>query len=89
MVVRHAELGVAIPETLRTCAIDWLEHEEIDWDEETKRRLRREKEIALLRRARARRRLASSRDQSDRVILGQENQPWRNDEPSRSTAWTR
>ena len=50
MVVRHAELGVAIPEPLRLRAIDWLENEEIDWDEETKRRLRREKEIALLRR---------------------------------------
>ena len=38
------------PEPLRERAIDWLEGEEIDWDEETKRRLRREKEIALLRR---------------------------------------
>ena len=50
VVVRHAELGVAIPEPLRLRAIDWLENEEIDWEEETKRRLRREKEIALLRR---------------------------------------
>ena len=51
VVVLHAELGVAIPEPWRVRAIDWLENEELDWDEETKRRLRREKEIALLRRA--------------------------------------
>jgi hypothetical protein len=51
VVVRHAELGVAIPEDLRTLAIDWLEHEDLEWDEETKRHLRREKEISLLRRA--------------------------------------
>jgi len=52
VVVRHAELGVAIPEPLRLRAIDWLENEEIDWEEATKRRLRRDKEIALLRRTR-------------------------------------
>ena len=50
VVVRHAELGVTIPALLRDRAIAWLEAEEIDWDEETKRRLRREKEIAMLRR---------------------------------------
>jgi hypothetical protein len=49
VVVRHAELGVAIPDDWRLRAIDWLEHEEIDWPEATLRRLRREKEIALLR----------------------------------------
>jgi hypothetical protein len=52
VVVRHVELGVAIPENLRDLAIGWLEDEEIDWEEETKRRLRREKEVALLRRVR-------------------------------------
>jgi hypothetical protein len=52
VVVRHAELGVAIPERLRDLAVNWLECEEIEWEEETKRRPRREKEIALLRRAR-------------------------------------
>jgi hypothetical protein len=51
VVVRHAELGVPIPEPLRLRAIDWLEHEEIDWHDDKKRRNRREKEIALLRRA--------------------------------------
>jgi hypothetical protein len=51
VVVRHAELGVAIPDDLRRLAIGWLEHEDIDWDEATKRRLRRDKELALLRRA--------------------------------------
>jgi hypothetical protein len=49
VVVRHAELGVDIPDEYRTRAIDWLEHEEIDWPEATLRHLRREKEIALLR----------------------------------------
>src|SRR5207248_4870339 len=48
VVVRHVELGVAIPADLKQLAIDWLLHEEIDWDEETKRRLRREKEVLLL-----------------------------------------
>ncbi len=50
IVVRHAELGVCIPEPWRQRALDWLEHEEIDWEEATIRRLRRQKEIALLRR---------------------------------------
>jgi hypothetical protein len=48
IVVRHAELGVSIPEPWLRLAIDWLEHEEIDWDEATARRLRRSKEISLL-----------------------------------------
>ncbi|MBX6316425.1 MAG: hypothetical protein IRY99_26460, partial [Isosphaeraceae bacterium] len=48
VVVRHAELGVPIPDDWRQRAITWLEHEAIDWDEATKRRLRREKELALL-----------------------------------------
>ncbi len=48
IVVRHAELGVPIPETWLRQSIDWLEHEEIDWDEATARRIRRGKEIALL-----------------------------------------
>jgi hypothetical protein len=52
VVVRHAELGVAIPENLRQAAIDWLEQEDVDWEEATKRRLRRQKEINLLRRTR-------------------------------------
>lgn len=51
VVVRHAECRVPIPDEARLRAIDWLEHEEIDWDEATVRRLRREKEIALLRKA--------------------------------------
>jgi hypothetical protein len=51
VVVRHAELGVPIPAVLRERAIEWLEREELEWDEETKRKLRREKESALLRRA--------------------------------------
>ena len=51
IVVRHAELGVPIPEPWRSQAIDWLENEQIDWEEETARRLRRRKEIELLKRS--------------------------------------
>ncbi|MBV8077126.1 MAG: hypothetical protein JO284_12040 [Planctomycetaceae bacterium] len=48
VVVRHAELGVPIPDDWRDRAIGWLEDEAIDWEEATKRRLRREREITLL-----------------------------------------
>jgi hypothetical protein len=51
VVVRHAELKVPIPEEWRRRAVDWLEREEIEWHEATVRRLRRQKEIDLLRRA--------------------------------------
>ena len=51
IVVRHAELGVAIPDELRRQALAWLEGEAIEWHEATLRRLRREAEIALLGRA--------------------------------------
>jgi hypothetical protein len=51
IVVRHAELGVPIPEQWRRQAIEWLENEPIDWDEETLRQLRRRKEIDLLKKA--------------------------------------
>ena len=49
VVVRHAEFGVPIAGEWLVRAIDWLETETIEWDEATKRRLRREKEIAMLR----------------------------------------
>jgi hypothetical protein len=48
VVVRHAEFGIAIPAHVRARAIDWLEHEEIEWHEATLRRLRRAQETALL-----------------------------------------
>jgi hypothetical protein len=51
IVVRHAELGVPIPEPWGHYTIDWLEHEEIEWEEPTARRLRRGKEMALIRKA--------------------------------------
>jgi hypothetical protein len=51
VVVRYAELRIPIPEEWRNRAIAWLEGEEIEWHEATARRLRREKEIDLLRRA--------------------------------------
>jgi hypothetical protein len=50
VVVRHAEFGVPISADLLSRALEWLETEDIDWDESTKRRLRREKEMALLKR---------------------------------------
>jgi hypothetical protein len=50
IVVRHAELGVPIPNEWSSRAIDWLENEELDWDEVTLRGLRRKKEISMLRR---------------------------------------
>ena len=37
VVVRHAELGVPIPDDLRERALKWLESETIDWDEATQR----------------------------------------------------
>ena len=51
VVVRYAELKIPVPEEWRERAIDWLEHEEIEWQEATARRLRRDKEVELLRRA--------------------------------------
>jgi hypothetical protein len=50
VVVRHAELGVPIPDAVRRQALAWLENEEIDWEEATLRGLRRRNEIALLER---------------------------------------
>jgi hypothetical protein len=49
VIVRHAECGVAIPAEVRARALDCLEHEAIDWRDATRRRLRREREIVLLR----------------------------------------
>lgn len=51
VVVRHAEAGVPIAAALRDRALGWLETEAIDWDEATKRRLRRDREMETLRRA--------------------------------------
>lgn len=51
IIVRHAEFGVPVPTEWLTRAIDWLEHEAIEWSEATVRRLRREKEVALLKKA--------------------------------------
>jgi hypothetical protein len=49
IVVRHAELRVPIPDPWLQRAINWLENEEIEWEEATLRRLRRQNELALLR----------------------------------------
>jgi hypothetical protein len=51
VLVRHAELKVPIPEEWRRRAIDWLDGEEIEWESATTRKLRRQKEVDLLRRA--------------------------------------
>ena len=48
VVVRHAESKVSIPADMRDRAVAWLENEDIDWEEATARRLRREKEIGIL-----------------------------------------
>jgi hypothetical protein len=50
IIVRHVELGVAVPDDLKAAAAAFLEAEDLDWDEPTRRNLRREKEIAMLRR---------------------------------------
>jgi hypothetical protein len=50
VVVRHAELGVPVPDEPRQRAITWLEGEDIEWHEATKRRLRLRAEVELLRR---------------------------------------
>jgi hypothetical protein len=52
IVIRHAELGVPIPEEWRLAAIACIENEDIDWEEATARRLRRRKEVDLLNRIR-------------------------------------
>jgi hypothetical protein len=51
VLVRYAEMKVPIPDDWRGRAIEWLENEDIEWHEATARRLRRQKEIDLLRRA--------------------------------------
>ena len=48
VVVRHAEFGVPIPDEWRDRAAGWLRDEDIDWEEATARRLRREREIRIL-----------------------------------------
>ena len=48
VLVRHEDMGVAIPDEMRQRAIDWLENEAIDWDEATLRRLRKQAEISRL-----------------------------------------
>ena len=51
IVVRHAELGVPIPDVWRQRAIDWLENEQIDWEEATSAGCGGAEEVDLLRRA--------------------------------------
>jgi hypothetical protein len=51
IIVRHAELGVPVPAEWRDKAIAWLEAEAIEWEDATKRRLRRDKEVAMLKSA--------------------------------------
>ena len=55
IVVRHSELGVMISEEFRLRAIQWLESEDISWDDPTRRKVRREKELAHLQRLGAQR----------------------------------
>jgi hypothetical protein len=53
VVVRHAELGVIVPENWRDRAVAWLREETIDWDEATLRKLRCDKELKILEQMRA------------------------------------
>lgn len=48
IVVRHAELGVVIPEDVRALALGFLETEALEWDDLANRQRVREKEIGLL-----------------------------------------
>jgi hypothetical protein len=50
IVVRHAELGVLVPDPWRQRALDWLENEALEWEEAAARAKRRQQEISLLRR---------------------------------------
>jgi len=54
VVVRHAEFGVPVPADWLDRAIAWLEAETIAWDEATVRRLRRQKEVGVLKDLRGR-----------------------------------
>lgn len=48
VVVRHAECRVPVPAEVLRRAIEALESEELEWPRMTERKLRRDKEIALL-----------------------------------------
>jgi hypothetical protein len=50
IIVRHLEFQVPIPANWCKQAIDWLEHEEIDWHEAAARQRQRRDEIERLRR---------------------------------------
>jgi hypothetical protein len=54
VVVRHAEFGVEVTAESLDRAIAWLEHETIEWDEATLRRLRLPNELATLNARKAR-----------------------------------
>ncbi len=49
--VRMMECGVPLPEIVRTRALAWLREETMEWDEPTRRRLRRDQELAWLEKA--------------------------------------
>ncbi|WP_169977017.1 hypothetical protein [Tautonia rosea] len=51
VVVLHAERGVPVADDLRNQAAQWLEAEELDWDPQPKRDVRRRREVELLRRS--------------------------------------
>jgi hypothetical protein len=52
IVVRHAELKLPLPGDVCQRAIEWLEAEDLDWEEDAHQRdRRRQREIGLLREA--------------------------------------
>lgn len=50
IVVRHVECKVTVPEALLLKAIESLDSEDIEWPQATERKLRKDKEIAMLKR---------------------------------------
>ena len=48
IVIRHVELEVPLPIATRDRAREFLQNEDIDWEEVTMRKLRRDKELRLL-----------------------------------------
>lgn len=48
IVVRHLELEIPATQEVASLAFEWLEKEEIEWEEATARSLRRKKELDLL-----------------------------------------
>ena len=89
VVVRHAELGVGHSRRPRPAPSTGSRTEELEWEEATKRRLRREKEIALLRQGKRAAFESPGRPIDDRVTLRPGILRRGETTTTSSTAWTR